>query len=145
MIDVGILMRAKLLFFFVLYWLANVANVVYKSRSPGCYPAHLRNQATEFSFQRPLPFTDIVLTATSILAVIIAFYLIAIKTKHATVISFVISLILLITQSVLVPTDVAGVQYAITQFLAFSICISLVAFLFSHFGRIKQRIKKRLF
>lgn len=86
MINVGILMRAKLLFFFALYWLANVVNVVYKSRSPGYYPTHVQDQATELSFQQPLPFTDIVLTATSILAVIIAFYLIAIKTKHATVI-----------------------------------------------------------
>ena len=121
-----VLNKLKIEISLVIYWLANVANTIYVSRSPGFYLKEVMEKARALAMLKPYLWTEIFVVSGIIGIATIGLYLIIKKAKNKALVVMIYSFAMLFLFTVLVPTDIGGVHIAIAMYIACTFIFTLV-------------------
>jgi hypothetical protein len=119
-------MKFKLEIILAIYWLANAGNAVRLSQEPGYYPQRLIDQARALAKLEPYPWREIFIVWGLLGMATIGLYLLIVKSRHKTLSAIICSFSIMLLYVLSVPTDVGGVQYAISDYAICTLLLALV-------------------
>lgn len=131
-----LLKKFKLEIILAIYWLVNAINTVRLSQEPGYYPQRLIDKARALAQLEPYPWPEIFIVWGLLGLATIGLYLLIVKTNHKTLSAIVYSFSIMFLYALVVPTDVGGVHYAISDY---AICTFLLALVYALVTFINRR------
>ena len=121
-----------------LYWVLNAANTAYLSREPGYYPPQVRPEAKLLAKMQPYPWSSIVGTWALLAILTGAIYWILINTTRQVTSVLIFSFFIAFVHAIVVPTDIGGVHYAISEFAVYTFICALCTGVYRY---LSQRFK----
>jgi hypothetical protein len=121
----GALNKYKIEIMLASYWLMHAANTIRVSRKIGYYPPRVREQAQIFADSHPYPWPAIFIAWTVLAIITIGIYLILRKAHRRIIGVMIYSASILLLQTMIRPTDIGGVDYAIAEYIADTFLIAL--------------------